>query len=371
MSEAGAVSDLKVQRNAKYSLSDPPNSYQDITTYNNFYEFGLDKSDPAENSGRFKPTPWTVAVKGEAEKTGTFALEDILKPHTIEERVYRLRCVEAWSMVIPWAGVPLADVLKQFKPTSKAEVRRVQDGAATRRKCRGNALASLDWPYVEGLRIDEAMHPLALLAVGLYGKTLPNQNGAPLRLITPWKYGFKGIKSIVEIRFTEKQPPTTWNISAPHEYGFYANVNPQGRSSALEPGARAQDRRRLVRLARADVDVQRLRTGSRVAVSGHGPEEVLLSAVDALHARHSPRHQARTLRGVRAAPALAGARGVRHRRRIAGRESGGEDPGYVRSVGPAVSGDHAGGDAHQRLVRACRGSYSCGACWACMRSSTC
>jgi len=227
LSEAeAAVTDLKVQRNAKYSLSDPPNSYQDITTYNNFYEFGLDKADPAENSGRFKPEPWTVTVKGEAEKTGTFALEDILKPHTIEERVYRLRCVEAWSMVIPWAGVPLADVLKTFKPTSKAKY--VAFKTVLRpTEMPGQRVAALDWPYVEGLRIDEAMHPLALLAVGLYGKTLPNQNGAPLRLITPWKYGFKGIKSIVEIRFTEKQPPTTWNISAPHEYGFYANVNPK------------------------------------------------------------------------------------------------------------------------------------------------
>jgi sulfoxide reductase catalytic subunit YedY len=227
MSEADAtVSDLKVQRNAKYSLSDPPNSYQDITTYNNFYEFGLDKADPAENSGRFKPSPWTVAVKGEAEKTGTFSLEDILKPHAIEERVYRLRCVEAWSMVIPWAGVPLADVLKTFKPTSKAKY--VAFKTVLRpEEMPGQRAGSLDWPYVEGLRIDEAMHPLALLAVGLYGKTLPNQNGAPLRLVTPWKYGFKGIKSIVEIRFTEKQPPTTWNISASHEYGFYANVNPK------------------------------------------------------------------------------------------------------------------------------------------------
>jgi sulfoxide reductase catalytic subunit YedY len=223
---AEAVSDLKVERNAKYSLSDPPNSYEDITTYNNFYEFGLDKGAPAANSGRFKPAPWTVAVKGEAENTGTFALEDLLKGHTIEERVYRLRCVEAWSMVIPWAGVPLASVLQQFKPTSKAKY--VAFKTVYRPdEMPGQRSRSLDWPYVEGLRIDEAMHPLSLLAVGLYGKTLPNQNGAPLRLITPWKYGFKGIKSIVEIRFTEKQPPTSWNISAPHEYGFYANVNPK------------------------------------------------------------------------------------------------------------------------------------------------
>lgn len=222
---ADAGSDLKAERNAKYSLSDAPNSYEDITTYNNYYEFGLDKGAPAENSGRFKPMPWTVAVKGEAENTGTFALEDILKGHAIEERVYRLRCVEAWSMVIPWAGVPLASVLSQFKPTSKAKY--VAFKTVYRpEEMPGQRSRSLDWPYVEGLRIDEAMHPLSLLAVGLYGKTLPNQNGAPLRLITPWKYGFKGIKSIVEIRFTEKQPPTSWNISAPQEYGFFANVNP-------------------------------------------------------------------------------------------------------------------------------------------------
>jgi sulfoxide reductase catalytic subunit YedY len=223
---AGAVSDLKVQRNPKYTVSDPANSYEDITTYNNFYEFGLDKGAPAANSGRFKPMPWSVKVSGEAENTGTFTLEDILKPHTIEERVYRMRCVEAWSMVIPWDGVPLGDVIKQLKPTSKAKY--VAFKTVVRpEEMPGQRSGSLDWPYVEGLRIDEAMNPLALLAVGLYGKTLPNQNGAPLRLVTPWKYGFKGIKSIVEIRFTEKQPPSTWNIQAAHEYGFYANVNPQ------------------------------------------------------------------------------------------------------------------------------------------------
>ncbi|MDY6946568.1 MAG: protein-methionine-sulfoxide reductase catalytic subunit MsrP [Pseudomonadota bacterium] len=223
--DAGAVSDLKVERNPKYTVSDPINSYEDITTYNNFYEFGLDKGDPAANSGRFKPAPWSVKVSGEAENTGTFTLEDILKPHTIEERVYRMRCVEAWSMVIPWDGVPLGAVLKQFKPTSKAKY--VAFKTVVRpSEMPGQRAGSLDWPYVEGLRMDEAMHPLALLAVGLYGKTLPNQNGAPLRLVTPWKYGFKGIKSIVEIRFTEQQPPSTWNLQAAHEYGFYANVNP-------------------------------------------------------------------------------------------------------------------------------------------------
>jgi methionine sulfoxide reductase catalytic subunit len=217
---------LKFTRNARYSLDESPNSHEDITTYNNFYEFGTGKSDPSENSGRFKPAPWTVSIAGEAERTGTFALEDILKGHALEERVYRLRCVEAWSMVIPWIGVPLASVLRQFKPTSKAKY--VAFKTVLRPgEMPGQRSNALEWPYVEGLRIDEALHPLSLLAVGLYGKTLPNQNGAPLRLIVPWKYGFKGIKSIVEIRFTEKEPRTSWNISAPHEYGFYANVNPR------------------------------------------------------------------------------------------------------------------------------------------------
>jgi sulfoxide reductase catalytic subunit YedY len=223
---SAAAADLNFKRNAAYSTSEPANSYEDITTYNNFYEFGTGKSDPAENSSDFKPTPWTVTVSGEAETTGKFALEDILKSHPLEERVYRLRCVEAWSMVIPWVGVPLGSVIKQFKPTSKAKYvafKTVMRPA----EMPGQRSGVLRWPYVEGLRIDEAMHPLSLLVVGLYGKTLPNQNGAPLRLVSPWKYGFKGIKSIVEINFTERQPPTSWNISAPHEYGFYANVNPE------------------------------------------------------------------------------------------------------------------------------------------------
>jgi sulfoxide reductase catalytic subunit YedY len=202
-----------------------PNSYEDITGYNNFYEFGTGKEDPAANSGLFKPAPWTVKIAGEAEVTGEFALEDVLKPHALEERVYRLRCVEAWSMVIPWVGIPLGDVLERYQPTSKAKY--VAFKTVLRpAEMPGQRRAVLQWPYVEGLRIDEAMNPLAILAVGVYGKPLPNQNGAPLRLIVPWKYGFKGIKSIVEIRFTENQPPTSWNISAPHEYGFYANVNP-------------------------------------------------------------------------------------------------------------------------------------------------
>jgi sulfoxide reductase catalytic subunit YedY len=166
-----------------------------------------------------------VAVAGEAEVTGSFTLEDILKPHVLEERIYRLRCVEAWSMVIPWVGFPLGDLLKRFKPTSKAryvEFTTLLDP----KQMPGQRYAALDWPYVEGLRIDEAMHPLTILAVGLYGKALPNQNGAPLRLVVPWKYGFKSIKSIVRIRLTEEQPRTSWEKSAPREYGFYANVNP-------------------------------------------------------------------------------------------------------------------------------------------------
>jgi len=217
---------LDARRNPRYSTSEPANSLKDIMTYNNFYEFGTGKSDPSERSGRFRPTPWSVTIAGEAEVTGTFTLEDMLKPHPLEERIYRLRCVEAWSMVIPWVGFPLGDLVKRFKPTSRAKF--VAFKTVLRpSEMPGQRFPVLDWPYVEGLRIDEAMHPLALLAVGLYGEVLPNQNGAPLRLVVPWKYGFKSIKSIVEIRFTERMPPTTWNLSAPGEYGFYANVNPQ------------------------------------------------------------------------------------------------------------------------------------------------
>ena len=223
---AGAVHKLSYTKNARYSTDEAPNSYRDITTYNNYYEFGTSKDEPAANSGRFHPEPWQVKVSGEAEVTGTYALEDLLKPHALEERIYRLRCVEAWSMVIPWIGVPLGDVLKRFKPTSKAKY--VAFTTVHRpAEMPGQHFPVLQWPYVEGLRIDEAMHPLTLLVTGLYGQSLPNQNGAPLRLVVPWKYGFKGIKSIVEIRFTSRQPDTSWNTAAPDEYGFYANVNPQ------------------------------------------------------------------------------------------------------------------------------------------------
>ncbi|MEY3137151.1 MAG: protein-methionine-sulfoxide reductase catalytic subunit MsrP [Pseudomonadota bacterium] len=212
-------------RNAALSVREPPNSYEDITTYNNFYEFGLDKSDPAEKSGSFRPLPWSVEIGGEAEVTGRYALEDLLRPHALEERIYRFRCVEAWSRVVPWLGLPLGALLQRFRPTSRAKYVEFTTLLDPRRMP-GQRVGVLDWPYVEGLRIDEAMHPLTLLVVGVYGRWLPNQSGAPLRLIVPWKYGFKSIKSIVRIRFTERQPRTSWNLSAPDEYGFFANVNP-------------------------------------------------------------------------------------------------------------------------------------------------
>jgi len=199
--------------------------YKDVTTYNNFYEFGTSKSDPARNAGSLHTDPWSVTVEGEVGKPGKFALEDLLKGRTLQERVYRLRCVEAWSMVIPWVGFPLGDLLKSFEPTSKAkyvEFTTLMDP----KQMPGENYGVLPWPYLEGLRIDEAMHPLAILAVGLYDEKLPNQNGAPLRLVVPWKYGFKNIKSIVKIRLTEQMPHNTWNVTAPREYGFYANVNP-------------------------------------------------------------------------------------------------------------------------------------------------
>jgi sulfoxide reductase catalytic subunit YedY len=222
----GQAAALTYVRNSAYSVTETPNSYQDISTYNNYYEFGTDKSDPSKNAQKFRTRPWNVSISGEAEVTGTFALEDILKPHPLEERVYRLRCVEAWSMVVPWIGFPLGDLLKRFKPTSNAkfvEFTTLYDP----QQMPGQRVPVLGWPYVEGLRMDEAMHPLTLMAVGLYGKVLPNQNGAPLRLIVPWKYGFKGIKAIVSIKFTQRAPRTTWAGAASNEYGFFANVNPE------------------------------------------------------------------------------------------------------------------------------------------------
>ncbi|WP_433737136.1 protein-methionine-sulfoxide reductase catalytic subunit MsrP [Pseudomonas putida] len=201
--------------------------FKDATHYNNFYEFGTDKSDPAANAGGLKTEPWTVVVDGEVGKPGRYALEDFMKPYQLEERIYRLRCVEAWSMVIPWMGFPVSALLNQVEPTSKAKFIRfetLQDPQSMPGQRSGFAL--IDWPYVEGLRLDEAMNPLAMLAVGMYGRELPNQNGAPLRLVVPWKYGFKSIKSIVRISLVSEQPKTTWQSIASNEYGFYANVNP-------------------------------------------------------------------------------------------------------------------------------------------------
>ncbi len=210
---------------SRYTTDEPLTDYEDITHYNNFYEFSTEKEEVAALAKDFRTEPWSVIIDGEVEKPGRYHLEDILRPHPLEERIYRLRCVEAWSMVIPWIGFPLGDLIKRFKPTSRAkfvEFTTLYDPA----QMPGQRRRILDWPYVEGLRMDEAMHPLTLLAVGLYGKVLPNQNGAPLRLVVPWKYGFKNIKSIVRIRFVEHQPVSTWMKAGPREYGFYANVNP-------------------------------------------------------------------------------------------------------------------------------------------------
>lgn len=209
-----------------YDTDEEVNTFKDITTYNNFYEFGTDKSDPAENAQNFKTSPWKVSVEGEVKHPRAYNLEDLLKPYTMEDRIYRHRCVEAWSMVIPWHGFPMVELIKQLEPTSKAkyvEFTTLLDP----NQMPGQRRAVLDWPYREGLRLDEAMNPLAFMAVGLYGKPLPNQNGAPLRSVIPWKYGFKCCKSIVRIRFSEIQPATSWNEEAPNEYGFYSNVNPE------------------------------------------------------------------------------------------------------------------------------------------------
>jgi sulfoxide reductase catalytic subunit YedY len=212
-------------RKSSLSTTEPLNSYRDVTTYNNFYEYGLDKGDPARHAHSLKPRPWSVKVEGECAKPATYNIEDILKWFPLEERIYRMRCVEAWSMVIPWIGFPLGDFIKRMEPTSKAkyiEFRTLVDF----RQMPGQTEPALQWPYREGLRLDEAMHPLAILGVGLYGEVLPNQNGAPIRLVVPWKYGFKGIKSIVNVKFVEKEPLNTWQQTRAEEYGFYANVNP-------------------------------------------------------------------------------------------------------------------------------------------------
>ena len=223
---ASGETDESAARAGGQTPEDKLNSLDQITSYNNYYEFGTDKEDPKENSGGFHPLPWTVRVEGLVKKPGDYHFEDLIKPYKVQDRTYRLRCVEAWSMVIPWQGIPFADMVKRLEPQASAKyvafttVLRPNEMPGQRRPV-------LEWPYVEGLRMDEAMNELTLMATGLYGKPLPNQNGAPIRLVTPWKYGFKGIKSIVKIAFVEREPATTWNIAAPDEYGFYANVNPE------------------------------------------------------------------------------------------------------------------------------------------------
>ena len=209
-----------------YSTREPLTPLKHVTTYNNFYEFGTDKSDPARHAHSLKTSPWTIEIGGEVTRPGTIGLEDLIQPAKLEERIYRLRCVEGWSMVIPWIGFPLADLLKRFQPTSRANYVAFET-LHDPEQMPGQKRPVLEWPYREGLRIDEAMHPLTFLAVGLYGDELPNQNGAPLRLVVPWKYGFKSIKSIVAIRFTEQRPVTSWELSNSREYGFYSNVNPE------------------------------------------------------------------------------------------------------------------------------------------------
>jgi sulfoxide reductase catalytic subunit YedY len=224
--EARAQSALSDVRKSPLSTGEPQTTFESITTYNNFYEFGLDKGDPARNAGALKLRPWTVRIDGHAAKPGDYAIDELLKMFPLEERIYRLRCVEAWSMVIPWIGFPLGDLLRRIEPAAKAKFVAFET-LFRPGEMPGQRTNALNWPYVEGLRLDEALHPLTILAVGLYGKTLLPQNGAPLRLVVPWKYGFKSIKSIVRIRLVEKQPPTSWNIATPSEYGFYSNVNPE------------------------------------------------------------------------------------------------------------------------------------------------
>ncbi|HYA30571.1 MAG TPA: protein-methionine-sulfoxide reductase catalytic subunit MsrP [Acidobacteriota bacterium] len=227
---AHALEKLPNVKKSSYTVNEKLNSFKDITNYNNFYELGVEKTDPAENAKYLTTKGWTVEVEGEVKKPKTYAFEDIMKLAPLEERVYRLRCVEAWSMVIPWVGFPLSALINQVEPTNNAKFIQFVTLLDPKRLPgqKPSIFGSvLDWPYVEGLRMDEAMHPLTILSVGLYGEVLPGQNGAPLRLVVPWKYGFKSIKSIVKLRFIEKQPTTSWNTMQPQEYGFYSNVNPE------------------------------------------------------------------------------------------------------------------------------------------------
>ncbi|AOZ07779.1 protein-methionine-sulfoxide reductase catalytic subunit MsrP [Cupriavidus malaysiensis] len=223
---AGHGPRLAAVLNRSYVVADRQTSYEDITTYNNFYEFGTDKSDPARFADTLRPRPWQVVVEGLVNKPKVFDLDELLKLAPLEERICRMRCVEGWSMVIPWIGYSLANLVRRVEPQGSAKYVQFLT-LADKKQMPGLASPVLDWPYSEGLRMDEAMHPLALLAFGLYGEVLPRQNGAPVRMVLPWKYGFKGAKSIARIRFVERQPPTSWNQAAPQEYGFFSNVNPE------------------------------------------------------------------------------------------------------------------------------------------------
>ncbi|HLS55775.1 MAG TPA: protein-methionine-sulfoxide reductase catalytic subunit MsrP [Zeimonas sp.] len=224
---AGQSGAQKLQaRSSTLSTIEKPTAYKDVTGYNNFYEFGTDKDDPVNFAGSLRVRPWTVAVEGEVARPRVFDIDELLKLAPLEERVYRMRCVEGWSMVIPWIGYPLAELIRRVEPTGNAKYVEFVT-LADAKQMPGLRSSVLSWPYVEGLRIDEASHALTLLTLGLYGEVLPKQNGAPVRIVVPWKYGFKSGKSLVRIRFVEKQPQTSWNLAAPHEYGFYSNVNPQ------------------------------------------------------------------------------------------------------------------------------------------------
>jgi sulfoxide reductase catalytic subunit YedY len=217
---------LPAKPNPSYVVMDKATAYKDATSYNNFYEFGTDKADPAQHAGSLKPRPWTVAIEGEVKKPMTLDIDSLMKLAPLEERLYRLRCVEGWSMVIPWTGYSLAELIRRVEPNGNAKY--VQFiSLADPKQMPGVGSRVLDWPYAEGLRMDEANHPLTLLTFGMYGEVLPNQNGAPVRVVVPWKYGFKSAKSIVKIRFTRDQPKTAWSAAAPSEYGFYSNVNPE------------------------------------------------------------------------------------------------------------------------------------------------
>ncbi len=224
--QGGLTKLTNVQKSSLSTTGEKLTQYDAVTGYNNFYEFGTDKEDPARNAHTLNPKPWKLTIDGEVGKPGSYDLDDFIKPFTLEERVYRMRCVEGWSMIIPWVGIPFADIIKRVEPTSRAKFVQMETLVDTR-QMPGQRYPVLDWPYVEGLRLDEATHPLTILAVGLYGEVLPNQNGAPVRLVVPWKYGFKGVKSIVRITLVERQPLNTWQIQNSREYGFYSNVNPE------------------------------------------------------------------------------------------------------------------------------------------------